>query len=409
MKVQIPEMRSLLFLFCLHVQVMMGEIYIPTIFSESGISQVEKISEATTHTARTIALQPSSTESTTHMECEIMPDHFPRPREENIHSSLTWLQLCQVALGGPLDGRQLLCPEDPSCIKCIPEFKMRRAEQMMHAHLNKTLRDARRSFLGSKFPQPLPQKVVVVIATDSRGMKLVGNWLCGAQNHLGLTDLEQHTLLVPTDDDAFLLASATGLPTLHPRTFDYAAAAVRDDSSEKPLGAFNGAMGALWVVTNDLLTLGYNVITMDADIVWLKDPRPYVLDKYPHADVVSEMAPQLGTRGPANTGFVLWRPHPKTRSFAASLVPMVSVLYWRGCDQLAFNSLLRHWRFREMHYSSMCRLKFLDLHPENAHWISEDTVLLHGVGTNKENKFRSVGHWYFNSTCKHYSIIDEIK
>ena len=40
------------------------------------------------------------------------------------------------------------------------------------------------------------------------------------------------------------------------------------------LGGFNLAMASLWIVLAEMLQAGYTVIAQDADIVWLKDPRP---------------------------------------------------------------------------------------------------------------------------------------
>jgi hypothetical protein len=40
------------------------------------------------------------------------------------------------------------------------------------------------------------------------------------------------------------------------------------------IGGFNSAMGSLWIVLSEMLHHGYNVIAQDADVVWLRDPRP---------------------------------------------------------------------------------------------------------------------------------------
>jgi hypothetical protein len=44
------------------------------------------------------------------------------------------------------------------------------------------------------------------------------------------------------------------------------------------------------------------------------------------------------------------------------MVHMVPIMYWRSCDQLAFNTLLRHHRFRQLHYECLQRRQVLDLH-----------------------------------------------
>lgn len=54
---------------------------------------------------------------------------------------------------------------------------------------------------------------------------------------------------------------------------EHACAGVGGAAAEK-IGGFNSAMGSLWIVLSEMLKSGYNVIAQDADIVWLRDPRP---------------------------------------------------------------------------------------------------------------------------------------
>ena len=81
-------------------------------------------------------------------------------------------------------------------------------------------------------------------------------------------------------------------------------------------------------------------------------------------DMRSEMAPQTGVRGPANTGFLIIQPNMKTYTFAHSMVHLIPIMFWRACDQLAFNSIIRNHKFRQLHYETLPRRQFLDLHVE---------------------------------------------
>eukprot|EP00241_Pyramimonas_parkeae_P019817 CAMPEP_0114315618 /NCGR_PEP_ID=MMETSP0059-20121206/22646_1 /TAXON_ID=36894 /ORGANISM="Pyramimonas parkeae, Strain CCMP726" /LENGTH=177 /DNA_ID=CAMNT_0001441255 /DNA_START=3 /DNA_END=536 /DNA_ORIENTATION=- len=156
-----------------------------------------------------------------------------------------------------------------------------------------------------------------------------------------------------------------------------------------------------------MIEAGFTVIAQDADIVWTRDPRP-VYSQPSLIDIRSELAPAVGSRSPANTGFVIVQPNKKTLAFAHAMVHLVPITYWRSCDQLAFNSVLRHWRFRQLHYESLPRRLFLDLHIEGGRGgtrdlISNETFLLHAVGSEKEMKFLKVGEWYFRPGCSHFS------
>lgn len=37
---------------------------------------------------------------------------------------LKFLRMCEAARGGPQDGRQIQCDQDPTCVQCIPGYKM---------------------------------------------------------------------------------------------------------------------------------------------------------------------------------------------------------------------------------------------------------------------------------------------
>ena len=45
---------------------------------------------------------------------------------------LKFLRMCEAARGGPQDGRQIQCDEDPTCVQCIPEYKMVSVEAPSH-------------------------------------------------------------------------------------------------------------------------------------------------------------------------------------------------------------------------------------------------------------------------------------
>jgi hypothetical protein len=215
-----------------------------------------------------------------------------------------------------------------------------------------------------------------------------------------VVDIKATVMIRATDERAYDQAVALGFHALHPRMLDWATYEVPNVTKQELLGGFNLAMASLWIVLAEMIQAGYTVIAQDADIVWLKDPRPDFA--FSHVDMRSEMAPQTGVRGPANTGFLIIQPNMKTYTFAHSMVHLIPIMFWRACDQLAFNSIIRNHKFRQLHYETLPRRQFLDLHVEpngggTGDMISNATNLLHGVGAEKEHKFRTVGEWHFRS------------
>eukprot|EP01065_Artemidia_motanka_P036822 TRINITY_DN4485_c0_g1_i2.p1 TRINITY_DN4485_c0_g1~~TRINITY_DN4485_c0_g1_i2.p1 ORF type:complete len:689 (+),score=169.44 TRINITY_DN4485_c0_g1_i2:61-2127(+) len=103
----------------------------------------------------------------------------------------------------------------------------------------------------------------------------------------------------------------------------------------------------------DLLDLGISPILTDADVAWLRDPRPYfdrgsyrTADVLISGDCIDIPADKLDNRGCAhvnfNTGVLLLRATPATRTFVESWKTKVrtSNIAWMR-DQPAFNLLAR--------------------------------------------------------------------
>eukprot|EP00756_Hemistasia_phaeocysticola_P001511 Hpha_TRINITY_DN11063_c0_g2::TRINITY_DN11063_c0_g2_i1::g.92856::m.92856/K20784/XEG113; arabinosyltransferase len=103
----------------------------------------------------------------------------------------------------------------------------------------------------------------------------------------------------------------------------------------------------------DLLQLGVSPILTDADVVWLRDPRPYFDEgNYADADVLISSdcidipADRVDKKGCAhvnfNTGVLLLRSRPSTQAFVRSwsLKVRTSSISWMR-DQPAFNLLAR--------------------------------------------------------------------
>jgi hypothetical protein len=196
---------------------------------------------------------------------------------------LKFLRMCEAARGGPQDGRQIQCDQDPTCVQCIPEYKMvseeapftpvssrmlsfqtmqqrqgsvrrwaltttphrpngrlnrtgpvfatrvraqRGAQKLLRAYTNATLAERRVEYIRTSFPLdadvPVRQReAVIVISSNTRGIHLILNWACGCERK-GMADVRDHTLVLATDDAAHEYAARAGFHSLHPELFGHA-------------------------------------------------------------------------------------------------------------------------------------------------------------------------------------------
>ncbi|KAL2652130.1 hypothetical protein R1flu_020258 [Riccia fluitans] len=105
------------------------------------------------------------------------------------------------------------------------------------------------------------------------------------------------------------------------------------------------------ILVNAFLSLGYELLMCDTDMVWIKDPLPY-LERYPAADVLTSSDAVVNTRtddeledwprSPSayNIGIVHWRPTEEAKRMAAEWKALLlsDDLIW---DQNGFNDLLK--------------------------------------------------------------------
>ncbi|EPS68350.1 hypothetical protein M569_06419, partial [Genlisea aurea] len=101
---------------------------------------------------------------------------------------------------------------------------------------------------------------------------------------------------------------------------------------------------------NRLLRFDFEILVCDADMIWLKNPLPY-LARYPEADVLTssdQVAPTVGddqlerfeTVGTYNIGIFHWRPTESSRKLAKEWMDLLisDEQIW---DQNGFNDLVR--------------------------------------------------------------------
>ncbi|GLT91371.1 hypothetical protein SLE2022_092620 [Rubroshorea leprosula] len=104
------------------------------------------------------------------------------------------------------------------------------------------------------------------------------------------------------------------------------------------------------ILIDSLLQYGYEILMCDTDMVWLKNPFPY-LARYPDADVLTSSDQVVATvtddrldiwqqvRAPYNIGIFHWRPTEPAKKLAKERKDML-LAHEKIWDQIAFNNLV---------------------------------------------------------------------
>ncbi|KAL6785922.1 hypothetical protein ACKKBG_A00705 [Auxenochlorella protothecoides x Auxenochlorella symbiontica] len=113
--------------------------------------------------------------------------------------------------------------------------------------------------------------------------------------------------------------------------------------------AFLGLMTARIAVDLKILQFGYSVLSTDADVVWMRDPLPFML-KYPEADILmsndqlittaegEELEHWPASGWSANAGFKLFR--PRAAQFVKTWIAEMAHLKKGEHDQVLFDRLI---------------------------------------------------------------------
>jgi len=328
-------------------------------------------------------------------------DHMP----QGFH---TWrasdLKICETSKGGP-EGRRITCDIDPNCIKCIKDEYVKRVEAVNAGFDDEQNKAKRHKKIRKWFPN---QSTIVLIATNSNFLHFALNFECASRARQ--FNVSDKLLIIATDSEAYNLASKRGMQVIQPSLYNI---------PEPLVSHFLDSMVAVTAAAADLTSMGYNVVIMDADVVWLRSPL-WMLEhpKLWAMDMHFQVAPRWDAQGVANTGFIIAKATLKTRHFLRTLLRIAYLYFYARDDQVVWNTLLRHWTFAQLHWQTLPRQlnehkgkpgggRFVDLHTTNGSdgtgtWIDNGTFIVHAVSRHKEHKFNVTGNWFLqgkSQTC----------
>jgi len=336
------------------------------------------------------------------------PGYLEKPFEDGKY--LEGLRMCESALALPKGHTWLNCRQDSTCKECIPARQLELGMEMRDVCLGKgdLFRRRREQLFKNTLAPPAEQHApLIVIAVTSNFLSLIVNWACG-RLFLGLGDPFLDTVLLTTQAETHLALTSAGFRTvLHPEEHF-------DNAPTKADIPHKACQSMLFCVLHQLSDMGYDVILHDVDLVWLRDPRDGLLfnPQWNKVDVIGANAPRWDSHGPMNSGFIFFRSNRKTRAYLRAMVELTPIMYWLGTDQVMYNSLLRHWRFGQLHYHILPRSSFVDLHTFDGKsgtvkMISNETYVLHAVSSDgsadkvghKASRLNLVGQWYVKKEC----------
>mmetsp|Transcript_9716 Transcript_9716/g.11059 ORF Transcript_9716/g.11059 Transcript_9716/m.11059 type:complete len:187 (+) Transcript_9716:50-610(+) len=162
------------------------------------------------------------------------------------------------------------------------------------------------------------------------------------------------------------------------------------------------------MAVNFAVSLDYPVLQMDVDIVFLKNPFPYLKRAAKRRHVLGMIAPRNDDAGFMNTGLMYFRPSKITEILLQSFENL-SALKTFG-DQELFNILLRHHNMRQVSQRILPKETFIKLGMgekdirNQIHNGTENVFLLHVPSAYKASRLMIANQWYLTPPHKSTEI-----
>ena len=235
------------------------------------------------------------------------------------------------------------------------------------------------------------------------------NWLCGLES-LGIaSNIRDTTIIIATDEQSESIAKNLNFSVIRS---DWLPFKLDKNAAVSFLqGPFKITVALQIIYTFDVISLGYNVIQQDIDVVWFKDVRNYFDNSF--LDIEMPCDGRVDWNGPGNTGFIHIRSNCKTKIFMQTLVQYIGLIMQHKNDQPVWNAFLMEYDFRQILFQILPPDKFVngnqwsfkksDMHRFQ---MSNDIWMAHaswtGDHSSKITKLKVLQAWYLNQTCKYY-------
>jgi len=301
------------------------------------------------------------------------------------------------------------CTKDPTCRECRSPSKMKQMRSVLGSFRAAKRFKRRETFFKERFSyideNGVRQKRQVVVAGLNLGQThLFLNWACSA-NKLGLNATE-FVYMIPTDKETRDILVKHGFAT---EPLDWL-----EESGVKISKKYAGANAGPHAMINSLIAAGaeslvlhdYPAFLMDVDMIWLKNPLPFLKRASARRDIIGSYAPRLDAYGSVNTGAVYFIPTQRTKIFLSTFVNLSELK--RTSDQVTFNSLIRYYLFRQLSVTVLPHSVFntnwskRKLKKQLAEANAPQPYILHIVGTHKGKRLQLAKKWFLDRQCAYF-------
>lgn len=231
----------------------------------------------------------------------------------------------------------------PSCMSCLRKPSLVEGERLWQVYSDPRGSAKRRAVYTEWFGHT-PR--VLIIMSNQKYLQFTKMWWCYAEaSGLSKSDLLVYALDSATRD----WAHASGLRAVEP-TANYTIAI--------PEGLNSAFKWSLFPVLGDLLRLGKHVFFSDIDMIWIRDLTKLLPRIWPSLDIITQLSPRWDAQGTLNSGVLALRPHNQTIVYVETLMSTTPIFMdaFRGpSDQLMWNILLRHHKFRSLTWRTLPR------------------------------------------------------
>jgi len=308
------------------------------------------------------------------------------------------INLCDHSRHTLFDGGYYTCEGDKSCRKCRVS-PMERYLNITNSLMKPSRTAQRKLQVFNKFGPPAPGNIVFISTLNSGQLYLFLNWVCSLEKiHIDATGL---ILMVPTDRKThdylvrlgFLVVSIDWLADLQkPIGKGY-------KSDKANIGGHSDINNVGWILANEVLQSGYDIVLQDVDAIWKSDIRPFLRSAGLRRDLLGSGCRFTDkAKYPINTGFLYFRNSFKSKVFFQTLVNVGELKL--TSDQQLFNMVLLFHRFSDLEFRVLPYKFFYTFYGRsNPPQPTEHLKMFHIPGPFKRSKMAHYGFWLFDETC----------
>lgn len=318
---------------------------------------------------------------------------------------LTDIKACDIRSTVRLaQATEINCKQDSTCYECTSKERYR-ANKLRKVFFSESLVALREQFIKRNFSpkeQDIDSELPVFVASVNYGLVyLFLNLACSIEMN-GFFDPRKYFYLFPTDKEAYDVLHRNGF-IVEPLTWLKGAPKILSEYTGKNNAGGHALINTLLAFAgNFLLQRGYTIVLTDVDIVFKRNPFPYLNKAAKHRDVLGFLAPLTSQLGFMNSGFLYLRPTRKMKIFFQTFENLSFIK--KRSDQQLWNTLLRDRRFVQLEQRLLPRYLFyiLNIQENKTTFDPELTMIVHVSEHHKAARLMRINQWYFNETCPYY-------